>query len=49
MTEYIAAGGNKHPTAADWYHNILAYGTDRNIALWNPQVCKHLLIFMNEG
>ncbi|GAB7354179.1 hypothetical protein MBLNU459_g4732t1 [Dothideomycetes sp. NU459] len=35
--EYVAAGGNRHPSAADWYSNILAYGTGSNIALWQPQ------------
>jgi len=40
MSEYIAAGGNRHPAAADWDREtgLLAYGTDRNIALWEPAV-----------
>jgi len=43
--EYLAAGANRHPSAADWdpLSGILAYGADRNIALWRPQVsfsCK---------
>ncbi|KAI9746512.1 MAG: hypothetical protein M1818_000225 [Claussenomyces sp. TS43310] len=37
MLEYIASGGNRHPSAADWYGKFLAYGTDRNIALWEPE------------
>ena len=38
--EYIAAGGNRHPTAADWdaESGLLAYGADKNIAIWNPLV-----------
>lgn len=38
--DYISAGGNRHPSAADWNYSsgILAYGTDRNIALWSPLV-----------
>jgi len=38
--EYIASGGNRHPAAADWDRDtgLLAFGTDRNIALWNPEV-----------
>lgn len=38
--EYLAAGGNKHPAAADWdvTSGVLAYGTDRNVALWKPVV-----------
>jgi hypothetical protein len=37
--EYLAAGANRHPSAADWdVSGILAFGTDRNIALWRPQV-----------
>lgn len=35
--EYIAAGGNRHPSAADWSPSLLAYGAGNNIALWNPQ------------
>lgn len=35
--EYIAAGGNRNPSAADWDLSILAYGTGNNIALWNPE------------
>lgn len=34
--EYIAAGGNRHPSAADWAPGLLAYGAGINIALWNP-------------
>ncbi|MCJ1285209.1 hypothetical protein MMC26_004548 [Xylographa opegraphella] len=37
-TEYLSAGGNRHPNAADWdaATGVLAYGADRNIALWLP-------------
>ncbi|KAM3073510.1 Elongator subunit elp2 [Clarireedia jacksonii] len=35
--EYLSAGANRHPSTADWNESgILAYGTDRNIALWHP-------------
>ncbi|KAI9844114.1 MAG: hypothetical protein M1837_005828 [Sclerophora amabilis] len=36
--DYIAVGGNRHPAAADWdtVSGILAFGADRNIALWDP-------------
>ncbi|KAF2486147.1 WD40-repeat-containing domain protein [Neohortaea acidophila] len=34
--EYIAAGGNRHPSAADWAPGLLAFGAGNNIALWNP-------------
>lgn len=39
-TQYIAAGGNRHPAAAAWdaASGILAYGADRNISLWMPLV-----------
>lgn len=42
QTEYISAGGNRHPSAADWdvASGLLAYGTDKNIALWSPLVLK---------
>ena len=36
-TEYLAAGGNRHPSAADWQDDLLAYGSGSNIALWHPQ------------
>ena len=43
--EYLAAGANRHPAAADWDENgILAFGADRNIALWRPQVRLPALI-----
>jgi len=38
--EYLAAGANRHPSAADWNEDgVLAFGADRNIALWEPEVC----------
>ena len=39
-TEYLAAGGNRHPSAADWdlASGLLAFGADRNIAIWSPLV-----------
>ena len=44
-TEYIAAGGNRHPAAADWdaESGLIAFGADRNIALWKPSVCTPTL------
>lgn len=45
-TDYIAAGGNRHPAAADWDANsgLLAYGSDRNVALWKPSVRSLYLV-----
>ncbi|KAL8674605.1 MAG: hypothetical protein Q9168_000980 [Polycauliona sp. 1 TL-2023] len=42
-TEYIAAGGNRHPAAADWdtVTGLLAYGSDINVALWRPLDAGH--------
>lgn len=39
-SEYLAAGGNKHPAAADWdaTSGLLAYGAGNNVALWEPLV-----------
>ena len=34
--EYVAAGGNRHPSAADWAPGLLAFGAGINVALWNP-------------
>lgn len=32
--EYLAAGANRHPSAADWdISGLLAFGADRNVAL----------------
>lgn len=38
---YLAAGANRHPSAADWdlLSGLLAFGADRNVAIWRPQVC----------
>lgn len=30
---HIAAGGNRHPAAADWKGNVLAFGSGKNIAV----------------
>ena len=40
QSDYIACGGNGHPAAADWDEpsGLLAFGSDRNIAIWNPLV-----------
>lgn len=40
-TDYISAGGNRHPAAADWdvQSGVLAFGADNNVALWDPRVC----------
>lgn len=38
--DYISAGGNRNPSAADWdtASGLLAYAAERNIALWWPLV-----------
>ena len=40
--EYLACGGNRHPSAADWdaSSGLLAFGADRNIAIWEPLVSQ---------
>jgi elongator complex protein 2 len=38
--EYVAAGGNRHPSAADWAPGLLAFGASINVALWNPDEGK---------
>ena len=42
--EYIAVGGNRHPSAADWdiTSGLVAFGADRNVALWRPLVSQTL-------
>lgn len=35
--DYIAAGGNRHPSAADWAPGLLAFGAGNNLAIWNPE------------
>ena len=39
-SSYLAAGANRHPAAADWdvLSGLLAFGADRNVAIWRPQV-----------
>lgn len=41
-SEYIAAGANRYPAAADWdcVSGLIAFGADQNLAIWNPLVCK---------
>ena len=34
--KHTAAGGNRHPSAADWAPGLLAFGAGNNVALWNP-------------
>ncbi len=44
LAEYLAAGANRHPSAADWdASGLLAFGADRNVALWQPQVSFSLV------
>ena len=45
-TDYIAVGGNRHPAAADWdaVTGLLAFGADRNVALWDPLVVALFLL-----
>lgn len=38
-TDFLSAGGNRHPSAADWDTSgsgLLAFGSNRNVALWDP-------------
>jgi elongator complex protein 2 len=42
-SEFIAVGGNRNPAAADWDEGgsqLLAFGADNCIALWDPQVSR---------
>jgi elongator complex protein 2 len=39
--EFTSIGGNRNPAAADWDDaslQLLAFGADNCIALWDPQV-----------
>lgn len=42
---FCAAGGNRHPSAADWAPGLLAFGAGHNIALWNPEDSNAIGIF----
>jgi elongator complex protein 2 len=44
--EYIAVGGNRHPSAADWdpLSGLLAFGADSNVAIWLPSVLQTLFL-----
>lgn len=50
-TRYIAAGGNRHPAAADWdpVSGLIAFGADRNIAIWKPSVCMIVFFAGKQG
>jgi elongator complex protein 2 len=42
-SDFISVGGNRNPAAADWDEGgsqLLAFGADNSIALWNPQVWR---------
>jgi hypothetical protein len=42
-SEFISIGGNRNPAAADWDEGglqLLAFGADNSIALWDPQVSQ---------
>lgn len=46
--DLVAAGGNQHPSAADWNFGILAFGAGKNLAIWhldksNSYGLSHLL------
>ena len=47
--KYLTAGGNRHPSAADWdpASGIVAFGSDRNVALWRPLVLIIYIIRIN--
>ena len=32
---FRAAGGNRHPSAADWKPGLFAFGAGKNLAIWN--------------
>ncbi|KAF2758976.1 WD domain, G-beta repeat-containing protein [Pseudovirgaria hyperparasitica] len=36
--DFLAAGGNRHPSAADWDQNsdLLVFGASNNVAVWSP-------------
>lgn len=34
---FTAAGGNRHPAAADWNDDLLAFGSGKNIAVYSPK------------
>ncbi|RMZ70446.1 rna polymerase ii elongator subunit [Pyrenophora seminiperda CCB06] len=42
-SEFISIGGNRNPAAADWDDaglQLLAFGSDNGVALWDPQNSK---------
>jgi len=38
LTEYLSTGANRHTAVGDWDADIVAFGADINIGLWQPQV-----------
>jgi elongator complex protein 2 len=40
---FISIGGNRNPAAADWDEGglqLLAFGADNSVALWDPQASQ---------
>ena len=37
IQRHIAVGGNRHTAAADWKEDLFAFGSGKNVALWQPQ------------
>ena len=37
IQRHIAVGGNRQTAAADWKEDLFAFGSGKNVALWQPQ------------
>ena len=48
--EYIAAGSNRHSSAADWAPSSLAVSASNNIAIWVPEdECQRDITTLSAG
>ncbi|KAK3721559.1 Elongator subunit elp2 [Vermiconidia calcicola] len=47
--DFLAAGGNRHPSAADWRPGLMAFGAGNNLALRNPEdeLCRGITALLS--
>jgi hypothetical protein len=43
--EYLSTGANRHTAVGDWDSDILAFGADINVCLWQTEVSRPALVY----
>lgn len=47
--DYLSAGANRQTAVADWsQHGILAFGSDINVAIWEPAVRRDFMLLRTQ-